>query len=319
VQEAPETIVVRLPNHLGDVCMALPALHLLAAARLQLLLAGRPWVEALLAAEKWPFCPLRGSLWADARRLRVAAADCGAHRALLLPNSFGSALSCRLAGLQPAGFATDGRGLLLAQRVPQPSETHEVERFFAAARGALAAWGKPTPATQPPARLNLRLREADRAAARAALSAAGVAGPFALLAPVARGTHRGQPKHWPHFAALPAALAARGLHALAAPPADEAAATQAALPGAMLLPPLPLGVFAALAAQARIVIANDSGTSHVAAAVGVPQVTIIGVTDARRTGPWSTQAQTAGRDGAWPGVAQVLAAIERALAAARPA
>jgi heptosyltransferase-2 len=294
--------------------MALPALHLLAAAGLTLAVAGRPWAGSLLAAEDWAFCPLPGGVWADARSLRRAAGR-GVRRALLLPNSFGSALSCRLVGLQPAGFATDGRGLLLAQRLPQPSQAHEVERFFTAAHAALAAWGLPLPAEHPPERLNLRLHAADRATAQAALAAAGVSAPFALIAPVARGTHRGQPKHWPHFSVLPAALAARGLRALAAPPANEAAATRAALPGATLLPPLPLGAFAALAAQARLVIANDSGTSHVAAAVGAPQLTIIGVTDPARTGPWSPRAKVVGREGRWPSVDEVLAALDRALAA----
>jgi heptosyltransferase-2 len=109
-------------------------------------------------------------------------------------------------------------------------------------------------------------------------------------------------------------LAERGLATVAAPPSDEVAATRAALPDAVLLPPLPLGVFAALAAEAALVIANDSGTSHVAAAVGAPQVTIVGVTDPARTGPWSPAATVVGREGAWPTVDQVTVAIDAKLA-----
>jgi len=81
-----------------------------------------------------------------------------------------------------------------------------------------------------------------------------------------------------------------------------------------LLPPVPLGVFAALAANAGVVIANDSGTSHVAAAVGVRQVTIFGVTDRHRTGPWSARAVCVGDNGRWPEVPEVVAAIDEALA-----
>lgn len=293
--------------------MALPALHLLADAGLRLLVAGKPWARSLLAGEGWEFVALDGRVWADAQRLRAAAPTHGARRALVLPNSFGSALACRLSGLAPAGLDTDARGLLLAVRVAQPRAAHEVERFFAAARGALLGWGYSPRADTPPPRLGLKLTEADRAAARAALAAAGVQRPFALLAPVARGTHRGHAKHWPHFAVLPGLLAERGLTAVAAPPADEAAATRTALPEAVLLPPLPLGAFAALAAEAALVIANDSGTSHVAAAVGAPQVTIVGVTDPARTGPWSPAATVVGRQGAWPTVEAVVAAIDARL------
>jgi len=314
VKPACETVVVRLPNHVGDVCMALPALHLLAGAGLSPLLAGKRWAQSLLAGEGWDFVALDGHVWADAQRLRTAARAHGARRALVLPNSMGSALGCRLAGLSVAGLNTDARGWLLSVKVPAPHGAHEVERFFAAVQAALLGWGRGPVAEEPPARLALKLTDADRAAARATRKAAGVLERFALLAPVARGTHRGQPKHWPHFKVLPDALAARGLRAVAAPPADEAMATAAALPGATLLPPLALGVFAALAADAALVVANDSGTSHVAAAVGAPQVTLVGVTDPARTGPWSGAATVVGRDGAWPTVEEVLAAVDGRLA-----
>jgi heptosyltransferase-2 len=309
-----ETVVVRLPNHVGDVCMALSALHLLAETGLRLVVAGKPWAQSLLAGEGWDVLALEGGVWADAPPLRAAARAHGARRALLLPNSFGSALACRLADLAPAGLTTDARGPLLAVRVQAPPAGHEVERFFAAARGALLGWGYRPGANEPPPRLALRLNEADRAAARAALEAAGVARPFALLAPLARGTHHGRAKHWPHFGVLPGLLAERGLTSVAAPPADEAAATRAVLPDAVLLPPLPLGTFAAVAAEAAIVIANDSGTSHVAAAVGTAQVTIVGVTDPARTGPWSPAATVVGREGAWPTVDAATAAIDARLA-----
>jgi heptosyltransferase II len=61
------------------------------------------------------------------------------------------------------------------------------------------------------------------------------------------------------------------------------------------------------------VLANDSGVSHLAAAVGAPQVTLIGVTDPARTGPWSPRAVCAGKLGHWPTVNEALSAVERAL------
>jgi heptosyltransferase-2 len=52
----------------------------------------------------------------------------------------------------------------------------------------------------------------------------------------------------------------------------------------------------------------------VAAAVGARQVTIFGVTERARTGPWSPRAVCVGANGAWPAVAAVVAAIDAALA-----
>jgi heptosyltransferase-2 len=308
------TVVVRLPNHVGDACMALPAIRALLAAGWPLTLAGRAWGESLFAGLRLPYTALEGRVLSDRRRLRALRASLGDVCGLVLPNSFGSALSFFLAGIPAAGLAADGRRTLLKWAVADPGPRHEVERFHAAARGALLAWGSPEPAAIP-TELGLPVTAVQRREAQQALREQGVDGSYALLAPVAAGRHRGQAKHWAHFAELLPVLGARGLQAIAAPPPAEAAAVRAALPTATLLRPLPPGSFAALAAGAAVVIANDSGTSHIAAAVAARQVTIFGVTDRARTGPWSKRAVCVGANGAWPSVDEVVAAIDQALAA----
>ena len=75
--------------------------------------------------------------------------------------------------------------------------------------------------------------------------------------------------------------------------------------------PTTLGTLAALAKRSRMVIANDSGLSHVAAAVGAPQITLIGVTDPSRTRPWNPRAIVLGKEGAWPTLDEVLAAVKK--------
>ena len=86
---------------------------------------------------------------------------------------------------------------------------------------------------------------------------------------------------------------------------------QKSLPGCPDCPPTTLGNYAALAKRAELVIANDSGISHIAAAVGAKQITLIGVTTVERTGPWNEHARVLGSiEAGWPSVNAVLDAID---------
>ena len=94
------------------------------------------------------------------------------------------------------------------------------------------------------------------------------------------------------------------------PPPPERAQAQANAPGATCLPAMDLGAFAALARLARIVICNDSGVSHLAAAAGARQITLFGVTEAARTGPWSPDAICLGGLDHWPSLSEVLDTLQ---------
>jgi heptosyltransferase-2 len=295
--------------------MALPALHLIAASGCTPTLAGKAWAEDLFSGHGWLFRALPGQFFDDIACVRALARETGsAARGVLLPNSFSSALLFRAAGVRSAGLATDGRRLLLGTSIPEPPRMHEVERFWRVAQGALAAWGVPAAFDKVPRELGLQLAPRHAEAVDRLLAERKVPARFALLAPIATGLHHGRIKHWSHFAELIEPLRGRGLEPVAMPPAMESAASRAALPGATFLPPAPLGIYAALSARAALVVANDSGISHVAAAAGARQVTIFGVTEPDRTGPWNPRAVQVGRYGAWPATSDVLAAIDRALA-----
>ena len=79
------------------------------------------------------------------------------------------------------------------------------------------------------------------------------------------------------------------------------------------MPPTTLGNFAAIARRAQVVVANDSGVSHIAAAVGAKQITLVGVTDTNRTGPWNPDAIVLGENGRWPEVSEVLQTLDNVL------
>ncbi|WP_427183463.1 glycosyltransferase family 9 protein [Bordetella bronchialis] len=303
-------LYVRLPNWVGDVCMSLPTLRLLRAAGLPTVLCARPWAQDLLAgvAGQDDFIPMRGRFGQDRAAVRAHIRRAGRGGvALALPDSLSSAAVFRLAGLPVAGYRDDGRSLLLRWPVRKPqAPLHAVQSWYHLAREALGRWGLPNGAPDPGPELGLTLTASQRAQVQACLEDAGLAqAPFVLIAPTATGLHRGRNKVWPGFAELTRALLDRGIAVAMCPPPAEADAARANAPDARLLPPLGLGAFAALTTRAALVICNDSGVSHVAAAAGARQITLFGVTQRERTGPWSASAHCMGSDGHWPAVRDV--------------
>ncbi len=308
-------LVVRLPNWVGDACMAVPALELLASVGYDVVACGRGWAVDLFAGMPWRTLALPKTIVGQVEQF----AALGAPRTLLLTNSFGSALAARMAGSEAIGLARDARGWLLGSRVPYTAGLHEVETFWRLAWVTAAAdGGWPVPSRRrwrrPPKRLGLRVAAQHRQQAAQALSAAGpsassIRGPYVVLAPLAVGTVAGRTKMWPGFAALAATLHELGVTMVACPGPGEEAATAAAIPGAHILPGLGLGAFAHLCARAAVVVANDSGPMHLAAAVDAPVIGIFGVSDPGRTAPWGLRTRVLGSAAGWPDSQDVVHAV----------
>ena len=253
----------------------------------------------------WRFDPIEGKVSEDISRIHYVAHNANASAGLLFPNSFGSALLFKLGRLKTTGLKTDMRSVLLDHGIPEPGTMHEVERFFYVAHEAVKAWGGKPAFDKVPERLSLVLLKRHEAAAKNLIEQYKIPQRFALLAPIARGQHHGKNKHWEHFNELVAPLRERGIEPIIFPSVREEALAKAACPDATILPPTTLGNFAAVAKRAQVVIANDSGVSHIAAAVGAKQITLVGVTDTTRTGPWNPDAVVLGENGRWPSVEEV--------------
>ena len=305
------TVLCRLPNHVGDCCMCMPALRLLQASGFTPALVGKRWAGDLVAGMGWRFDPIEGHFFDDVTRIRFIARNAGAKYGLLMPNSFGSALLFRFAQVRVAGLSTDLRGFLLNDSIKEPGPCHEVERFFYVAHEAIKAWSGTPAWNVAPKHLGLLVLKRHEAAARNLRREYSIPERYAILAPVARGLHKGQVKYWSHFNDLCAPLRAMGIEPIVIPSVREEEQAKALCPDAMFLPPMGLGNFAALAKHSEFVIANDSGVSHVAAGLGIKQITLVGVTDSKRTGPWNPQAIVLGSNGAWPSLSDVLEAIDR--------
>ena len=83
---------------------------------------------------------------------------------------------------------------------------------------------------------------------------------------------------------------------------------------ARLLSGVNLGVYAALLKDAALMVSNDTGPGHMAAAVGTPLVSVMGPSDPRLWHPWGPKVEVLGGRGQWPALAEVLRASQRALA-----
>jgi len=298
-------IYVRLPNWIGDVCMSLPSLQTLLNTRIPTVVCARPWARDLLSGfDLSGFVEMKGR-WREDRSAVSSFKKKARHahvRGLILPDSLSSAMVFKFAGVPGAGYRDDGRSLILRWPVKKPEASlHAVQYWHHLTSHALTRWNIPVHPTQPGAQLGLKIDARHRSVALNCLRAAGLEpGNFILIAPTATGRHHGKIKVWPHFDLLTRTLQQQGhTIAMCVPPSELEQARQNA-PSALCLPPLNLAAFATLTQLASLVICNDSGVSHLAAAANARQLTLFGVTEHGRTGPWSTNATCLGSGLHWP-------------------
>ncbi len=282
----PFRIVVRSSNWLGDAVMSTPAVRAIKRgrpdARLTVLVKAKladywrrvPEVDEVLIIEP------KETVFDVARKLKAGRFDV----AVILPNSIRTALEPWLAGIsRRVGYAGKWRRALLNQvfqpqppKVPQPAR-HQVFHYLdlAASLGANGA-------------ADLSLEACFPAASRPA-NAPGV--PLKLgLCP---GAEYGPAKRWmpERFAAAANAVSEKldcewVLFGVAGDAAigDEIAAQ---LKGRCtnLIGKTSLTELMDRLAECSVLLTNDTGTMHLAGALGVPTVAIFGSTEPRLTGP----------------------------------
>lgn len=313
---ARRVLLVRLDN-LGDVLMTTPAFaavrESLPEARVALLAA--PSVQALgphlpMLDEVIPFhapwvkagaAALEGQPQGEAerallQRLLAARFDAAIVFTVCTQSALPAALLCRLAGIPLVLAHSRERAYgLLSDEVHDrdeigPGLRHEVRRQL----DLVAHVGLRTRDE----RLRFQLRDADRAAAQAALRAAGVdpAWPYVLVHPGASAASRRYPAAG--FGAAAALLQAEGAQVVfCAGPGESALLDEAAAAGAgrVLAPLRDIGTLAALVAGARVLVGNNSGPVHLAAALGTPVVDLYALTNPQH-GPWRVSARVLSHD-----------------------
>ena len=286
------------PSWIGDAIMAQPMFARLHARfpGLQLDALAPRWVAPVLQRMgeisevlDSPFGHGQLSLkprWRLARELAARNYDA----VYVLPNSLKSALVPFMAGIpRRIGFTGESRyGLInVRHNLDKAALPLMVERFAQLAEAPGAAL--PKPISYP----KIRSTAADQEITLAEL---GLERPARLVA-FCPGAEYGPAKRWPstHFAALAKKLAERGCAIwLFGSPKDHAVAEEILqrAPGLCrnLCGATSLGQAVDLLAMAELVVCNDSGLMHVAAALDRPLVTLYGSSSPGFTPPLSDQA-----------------------------
>jgi ADP-heptose:LPS heptosyltransferase len=291
--QAPRRVALFRALVLGDVLCAVPAWRAMRAAwpQAELTLVGLPWAEPLverlscldrfIAFPGWPGLP-EGPIAVDAlpgflARVQAERFDLAVqmHGSGGLTNPLVAAFgAARTAGFhQPPAFCPDPAGF-----IPWPAHGHEIERCLALAE----ALGAPRLGRE----LEFPVRPEDDARLLALWP--GAQGPFAIV-------HAGSQlpsRRWPveRFAQVADALVSRGLQVVLTgtkgeAPIARAVAASARTPLIDLVGRTDLWTLGALVARARLVVANDTGISHIASALRTPSVIVSLGSDVSRWAP----------------------------------
>jgi len=289
----PFHLLVRSPNWLGDACMAFPAVRALKTGRpdLKLTVFGPEKLRDLW--ESQPEVDLyigkanKEGLFSVARRIKAAGIAFDA--AILLTNSTRSTLEFWLAGIpRLVGYKGSLRSRLLTQIIKEPKKVtgppqHHALRYLHVAKSCGAD-----------IRAQLSALSDQPADKKTAPQSAG------LKIGICAGAEYGQAKRWPmdRFAQVMKQVTAKHLHAtwsFYGAPGEAKMGEElsqrvgAEVPHINLVGKTKLSELITELRTCHLLVTNDTGTMHLAAALGVPTVSIFGSTEPVLTGPLGPQ------------------------------
>ena len=269
--------------------MTEPLLRRLNARGERLTVGALPWVAPVYRAMpqvdeviEFPF--QRGGLQFQARRALARQVQGHFDTAYVLPNSLKSALLPFLSGIpRRIGYLGEARVGLLTHRLKNPKDKPPMVAFYSALSGDKDGLEQDRP------HLQLKPAQIDAVLARLGLQERR----YDVFAP---GAEYGPAKRWPagHFAELARALAGPAVllgSANEAQLCEEIAVGAGAGKCLNLAGQTSLADAFALIAASRVMVSNDSGLMHVAAAFGVPQVALFGSSSPLHTPPLNDKAR----------------------------
>src|SRR5687767_2131434 len=299
----PAKILIVQPNWVGDAVMATPTLRAVREhfpnAHISYLLrryvkpvyAGMPWSDQLITYRTGKTKAKAGKGFFDlAARLRRGKFDL----AILLPNSFKSALVCKMAGIDRiVGYERDGRGFLLSDKLLPVKERGKfvptpIVKYYLGIAQYLGASSRDL-------KLELFVTDHERREAIEVLTRCGLdpaiekparsgKPPLVIMNP---GAQYGAAKCWlpEYFAKLADRLIDEHGATVLISAAPKERAIVDSITRQMTHAPVDLsragstlGALKEIVRRCDVMITNDTGPRHVAAAFDVPVVTIFGPT-----------------------------------------
>ena len=300
-------ILIKGTNWIGDAVMSIPAIKKIRTAfpKSFIALHTRKWAEdvfpdsglfdTVISFE--PGGSRMRNVLEQSRALRRYSFDA----AVLLPNSFESALTVALAGIpRRFGYRTDGRRILLTDSLPVPpwkSERHESEFYLNLAGTMIVAIGG-TEFGNLPTNSLLSVSEERKHGAKELLETYGI-DPGRTLIAIGAGSTNSIAKRWPveYFANLcDSAFDEFGseIVLLGAPNESDVGRALSNLSKAKihdLTGKTDLSLAMAILGIADLFVSNDMGLAHLAAGLGTPTVTLFGPTNEVATAPLGPNAR----------------------------
>ena len=303
-------LLVRGTNWVGDAIMSVPALReirrLFPQSKITLLV--RPWVKDVYSdvafVDEVIELDSRGRHrgWSGFGRLASELRRREFDLAILLPNSIGAALAVWRARIPGRlGYERDWRGPLLTHPSkidPEVQKVHQVYYYLGILSGAGLLPTRLWEDTNYQPSIDIGVRESDRQAARRLLERKSVA-PGEMLIGVNPGASYGPAKRWlpDRYASVADRLAEiHGARILLFGAANEISiaheiAKQMKHAPVVLAGETTLGELMAVIRECSLLLTNDSGTMHLAAALDTPQLAIFGSTSEIATGPLGSKSR----------------------------
>jgi len=301
-------VVVRGTNWVGDAVMTVPALRalrrLLPEAHITLatrslakdIFTGADFIDDLLVYDHGS--SLFGRVLTQAREWRSRRFDL----AILFPNSFAAAVIALLGRARlRIGYATEGRGFLLSQALDLPAwrESRHESFYYLNIIAQLERMlhGQSKILEQEPA-VDLSVSHDRRAGAIAFLREQGIREGRPLIA-LCPGSINSRAKRWPaeRYASLADRLMEElGAHVVLIGSADELAVSldvsqRMRRQPIVLTGKTDLARAVAVLSEVDLLVTNDTGPAHIAAALGRPTLVIFGPTNPLTTRPLSSVAE----------------------------
>ena len=265
-----ETLVIRLPNWIGDTLMAFPMLIALQRAGVDFICLGHTWAEDLFSGtniEVYTSAHIKESRWC----FKFYKAH-GFENGLLCTNSFSTVLPMRLAGITTVGYH-----FLSSRKLHYNDAVHTVENYFDLAKPFIQ---NRVELSEIQDKIAIHKSSVDQGEK---LIQERINSEYIVICPYATNLHKGKNKEWPFWQEF--CKKYKGYKIVALVSKDDYERCQIEFPNNIILSS-GLSISGYIMRQAKLVLANDSGAMHLASFFGANVIGLFGATEINKTRPW---------------------------------